>query len=145
MPIRSWPIRRRPRRRWPPDSGQATSSSAPVPTARDSCPASGYTTAWSFIPSPRFSKARGYKPTAVAVAIDCVAVYVNKDNPVEGLSLPQIDAVFSSTRKLNHEDVATWGQLGLTGEWANRNISMYGRNAASGTYAFFKEVSMGNG
>ncbi|MDR1611586.1 MAG: PstS family phosphate ABC transporter substrate-binding protein [Planctomycetota bacterium] len=92
-----------------------------------------------------FEKARGFKPTAVAVAIDCVAVYVNKDNPIKGLSLPQVDAVFSSTRKLNHADVTNWGQLGLTGEWANRNISMYGRNAASGTYAFFKEKSMGNG
>ncbi|MCD8352477.1 MAG: phosphate ABC transporter substrate-binding protein [Planctomycetaceae bacterium] len=92
-----------------------------------------------------FERARGFKPTAVAVAIDCVAVYVNKDNPIKGLSLPQIDAIFSSTRKFNHDDITTWGQLGLSGEWAARNISIYGRNAASGTYAFFKEVSMGNG
>ena len=92
-----------------------------------------------------FEKKRGFKPTAVAVAIDCVAVYVNRDNPVEGLSLPQVDAIFSSTRKLNHDGVSVWGQLGLGGEWADRSISMYGRNAASGTYAFFKEVAMGNG
>ena len=92
-----------------------------------------------------FEKKRGYKPTAIAVAVDCLAVYVNKDNPVEGLSLPQIDAIFSSTRKLNHPDVASWGQLGLAGEWAGRNISMYGRNAASGTYAFFKEEALGKG
>ncbi len=92
-----------------------------------------------------FEKKRGFKPTAIAVAIDCVAVYVNKDNPIKGLSLPEVDAIFSSTRKLNHADVSNWGQLGLTGEWVGRTISMYGRNAASGTYAFFKEVSMGNG
>jgi phosphate transport system substrate-binding protein len=92
-----------------------------------------------------FEKKRGYKPTAIAVAIDCVAVYVNKDNPIRGLSLPQVDAIFSSTRKLNHDDIATWSQLGLAGDLSGRNISIYGRNAASGTYAFFKEVSMGNG
>ncbi len=92
-----------------------------------------------------FERARGFKPTAIAVAIDCVAVYVNKDNPIEGLSLPQIDAIFSSTRKLHHDDITTWGQVGLAGEWAGRNISMYGRNAASGTYAFFKEISLAKG
>ena len=92
-----------------------------------------------------FEKKRGFKPTAIAVAIDCVAVYVNKDNPIQGMSLPQLDAVFSSTRKLNHSDIGTWGQLGLTGDWSARNISMYGRNAASGTYAFFKEEALGNG
>lgn len=92
-----------------------------------------------------FEKKRGYKPTAVAVAVDCLAVYVNKDNPVRGLSLPQIDAIFSSTRKSNHADVANWGQLGLSGEWTDRDISLYGRNAASGTYAFFKEEALGKG
>lgn len=92
-----------------------------------------------------FEKKRGFKPTPIAVAVDCVAVYVNKDNPVAGLSLPQLDAIFSSTRKMNHADIVTWGQAGLTGDWASKNISMYGRNSASGTYAFFKEVAMGNG
>ena len=92
-----------------------------------------------------FEKKRGFKPTAVAVAVDCLAVYVHKDNPVPGLSLPQIDAIFSSTRKLNHPEIAKWGQLGLSGEWTGRNISMYGRNAASGTYAFFKEEALGKG
>ncbi|MDR2392128.1 MAG: PstS family phosphate ABC transporter substrate-binding protein [Planctomycetota bacterium] len=90
-------------------------------------------------------KKRGFKPTAIAVAIDCVAVYVNKDNPIAGLSLPQVDAVFSSTRKLGRTEVVQWGQLGLGGEWGARNISIYGRNAASGTYAFFKEIALGNG
>jgi phosphate transport system substrate-binding protein len=92
-----------------------------------------------------FEKKRGFKPTAIAVAVDCVAVYVNKDNPVKGLTLSQIDGIFSSTRKLGHGDVASWGQLGLSGEWANRAISMYGRNAASGTYAFFKEEALDKG
>ncbi len=95
--------------------------------------------------SEDFEKARGFKPTPVAVAVDCLAVYVNKDNPVAGLSLPEIDAIFSSTRKLNHDNITKWGQLGLGGDWANLSISMYGRNAASGTYAFFKEEALGKG
>lgn len=92
-----------------------------------------------------FEKQRGFKPTPIAVAIDCIAVYVNKDNPVEGLSLPEVDAIFSSTRKLNHDDITRWGQLGLDADMANMTISMYGRNAASGTYAYFKEEALGKG
>ena len=93
-----------------------------------------------------FAKARGFTPTPVAVAIDCVAVYVNKDNPVQGLSLSQLDAVFSSTRKLKRAPVSKWGELGLSGGgWSDGNISLYGRNSASGTYTFFKEIALGNG
>ncbi|MDR1519743.1 MAG: phosphate ABC transporter substrate-binding protein PstS family protein [Planctomycetota bacterium] len=92
-----------------------------------------------------FERKRGFKPTAVAVAVDCVAVYVHKDNPVPGLTLPQTDAIFSSTRKLNHAAAVNWGDVGLTGAWANRALSVYGRNAASGTYAYFKEIALGNG
>lgn len=92
-----------------------------------------------------FEKQRGFKPTPIAVAIDCIAVYVNKDNPVEGLSLPEVDAIFSSTRKMNHDNISNWGQLGLYGDLGKMNISMYGRNAASGTYAYFKEEALGKG
>ncbi|GHV19239.1 phosphate-binding protein [Planctomycetales bacterium] len=86
-----------------------------------------------------FEKKNGFKPLAVAVAVDCVAIYVNKDNPLTGLSLAQADAIFSNTRKRETAEITNWGQLGLTGDWANRPISMYGRNSASGTYSFFKE------
>ena len=92
-----------------------------------------------------FERKRGFRPVPIAVAIDCLAVYVHKDNPVPGLSLVQLDGIFSSTRKSGHEDVSSWGQLGLDGEWVSRAISMYGRNAASGTYAFFKEEALGKG
>jgi phosphate transport system substrate-binding protein len=86
-----------------------------------------------------FEKKFGYKPRAVAVALDGLAVFVNKDNPIKSLTLQQVDAIFSSTRKRGGTPITTWGQLGLTGEWANRPISLYGRNSASGTYGFFKE------
>lgn len=93
-----------------------------------------------------FEDRHGYAPTEVPVAIDMVAVYVNKDNPVEGLSLPQVDAIFSATRSCGYDsDITTWGQVGLTGAWANRDITLYSRNAVSGTYGFFKEVALCGG
>ena len=94
----------------------------------------------------KFEAKYGYPPTGIRTALDGLAVYVNKDNPLKELTLEQVDAVFSKTRKLGYkEDITTWGQLGATGEWANKPISMYGRNSASGTYGYFKEVAMGKG
>lgn len=93
-----------------------------------------------------FEKKYGYKPTAIRTALDALAIYVNKDNPLKGLSLPQADAIFSKTRKGGYKaDVQTWDQLGLTGEWAKRPISLYGRNSASGTYGYFKEHALYKG
>lgn len=87
-----------------------------------------------------FEKKFGYKPTQLPTAVDMVGVFVHKDNPIEGLSLQQLDAIFSATRKRGYKsDIRTWGDLGLTGDWQNKPISLYGRNAASGTYTFFKE------
>ena len=93
-----------------------------------------------------FEKKYGYKPTGVRVAVDTIAVWVHKDNPIKGLTLEQVDAIFSKTRRGGHkEDIRTWGQLGLTGKWANKPISLYGRNSVSGTYGFFKEHVLKNG
>lgn len=92
-----------------------------------------------------FEKKYGYKPTQFRTAYDALAVYVNKDNPIQKLSLEQVDAVYSKTRKRGAPAATTWGQLGLTGEWASRPISIYGRNSASGTYGFFKEHVLRNG
>ncbi len=93
-----------------------------------------------------FEKKFGYKPTELRVAIDALAVYVNKDNPIKGLTLPQVDAIFSKTRRGGYKtDIARWGDLGLTGDWTNRGISLYGRNSASGTYGYFKEHALFKG
>ncbi len=93
-----------------------------------------------------FESKFGYKPTPVAVAIDALAVYVNKDNPVEQLSIAQVDAIFSATRKCGYsEDLSTWGQLGLSGNWASRPIQIYGRNSVSGTYGYFKKKALCKG
>jgi phosphate transport system substrate-binding protein len=94
----------------------------------------------------KFEKKYGYKPTKVAVAIDTLAVFVHKDNPLKEISVDEVDAVFSKTRKLGAKaDVKAWGQLGLQGAWAAKPISMYGRNSASGTYGYFKEHALGKG
>lgn len=93
-----------------------------------------------------FEKKYGYKPTPVPVAIDALAVYVNKDNPIKGLSIPQVDAIFSATRKCGAPaDITTWGQVGMTGEWASRTIALYGRNSVSGTYGYYKEKALCKG
>ena len=93
-----------------------------------------------------FEKKFGYKPTAIPVAIDALAVFVNKDNPIKGMSLEQVDAVFSSTRTCGGaKDVKRWGDLGLTGPWATRDVQMYGRNSVSGTYGYFKKVALCKG
>jgi phosphate transport system substrate-binding protein len=93
-----------------------------------------------------FEKKFGHRPTEIRVALDALAVYVNKDNPLESLTLPQVDAIFSKSRKGGHpKDIATWGELGLTGSWASRPISLYGRNSASGTYGYFKEHALYKG
>jgi len=94
----------------------------------------------------QFEKKFGYKPTRLRVAVDALAVFVNKDNPVKCLSFGQVDGVFSKSRRGGaQEDIATWGKLGLTGDWAGRPISLFGRNSASGTYGFFKEHVLKNG
>jgi phosphate transport system substrate-binding protein len=93
-----------------------------------------------------FESKFGYKPTQIRTSVDALAVFVNKDNPIKSLSLTQVDAILSKSRRRGgRKDLKTWGDLGLTGEWADKPISMYGRNSASGTYGFFKEVALKNG
>ena len=84
-------------------------------------------------------KSQGVKPLRISTAIDCLAVYVNKDNPVRGFTLSQLDCIFSKTRKSGFADISTWGQVGLKDPWASLPMSLYGRNSASGTYVYFKE------
>jgi len=93
-----------------------------------------------------FEKKFGYKPTAYRVAVDALAVYVNKDNPLDKLTLGQVDAIFSKTRACGAPSaIESWSQLGLSGMYATRRISLYGRNSASGTYGYFKEHALCNG
>lgn len=91
-----------------------------------------------------FEKKFGYKPTEIKVAIDALAVFVHKDNPIKGLTMQQVDGIFSSTRKSGGSDITSWDQVGLS-DWNGRAISLYGRNSASGTYGFFKDHALGKG
>ena len=93
-----------------------------------------------------FERKFGYKPSRARVAVDALAVFVNKDNPIKCLSLSQVDAIFSKTRKGGApKEITSWGELGLTGEWATKRMSVYGRNSASGTYGYFKEHALFKG
>ena len=93
-----------------------------------------------------FEKKYGYKPTAVPVAVDALAVFVHKDNPIKGMSMPMVDAVFSSTRKCGFEKEAKkWGDVGLSGAWVSRDLQLFGRNSVSGTYGYFKEHALCKG
>ena len=93
-----------------------------------------------------FEKKFGYKPGRIRVAVDALAVFTNKDNPLKCLSLPQVDAIFSKTRKGGmRSDIGTWGQVGLKSMWASKPVSVYGRNSASGTYGYFKKVTLYKG
>ena len=89
-----------------------------------------------------FEEKHGYKATPIRVAIDALAVYVHKDNPIEGLTIPQVDAIFSATRKCGYaEDITSWNQLGSD----LGNIQIYGRNSVSGTYGYFKKKALCKG
>jgi phosphate transport system substrate-binding protein len=93
-----------------------------------------------------FQKRYGYKPTRVRVAIDALAVFVHKDNPIEGLTIAEVDAVFSSNRKCGADkDVNRWGDLGLSGAWTGKDVQLYGRNSVSGTYGYFKKKALCKG
>ncbi len=93
-----------------------------------------------------FEKRHGYKPTAIPVAIDALAVFVHKDNPIKGLSISDVDAIFSSNRKCGSDaDIDRWGDLGLTGEWTAKDIQLFGRNSVSGTYGYFKKKALCKG
>ena len=92
-----------------------------------------------------FEDKHGYKPTAVPVAIDALAVMVNKDNPIKGLTIPQVDAIFSSTLNCGYaNDIETWGDAGVA-VWGSKSIQLYGRNSVSGTYGYFKENALCKG
>lgn len=90
-----------------------------------------------------FESRYGYKPTAVPVAIDALAIYVHKDNPLQGLTLEQVDAIFSAYRRCGaSESIESWAQLTNRQPWGRRDIQLFGRNSVSGTYGYFKEVAL---
>ena len=95
-----------------------------------------------------FVQSHGYPATPVVVGIDALAVYVHKDNPLRGLSLQQLDGIFSSNRNCSGgagEAIDNWGQLDLPSPWPRRSIQVFGRNSVSGTYGFFQSRALCGG
>jgi len=92
-----------------------------------------------------FERKHGYKPTPIGVAIDALAVFVNKDNPLKGLTIAQVDSIFSSTRKCGGRKAERWGDVGLSADWVSKPMQIYGRNSVSGTYGYFKEHALCKG
>lgn len=118
------------------------SSTAPVALIEGSAQLGPMSRAMKSEEIDEFEKKFGYKPLEVKVAVDALAVYTHKDNPIKGLTLQQVDSIFSSTFKAGGTAIKNWGQAGLDGEWAGKDISKYGRNSASGTYGFFKDEAL---
>jgi phosphate transport system substrate-binding protein len=122
------------------------SSQAPKAVIDDQATFGAMSRDWTQTELGDFKKAHGYDPLRIATCIDMLAIYVHKDNPITGLTLPQIDAIFSNTRKGGFkQDIKTWGDLGLTGEWATKPIVLYGRSEGSGTYKYFQEHALFKG
>lgn len=93
----------------------------------------------------RFEAKHKYEPTAYAVAVDALVLYVHKDNPIEGLTMDQLDGLFLKVPRHGGKPYAQWGQLDLTGDWAEAPINLYSPPATSGTYAFFREHLVNRG
>jgi len=122
------------------------SASAPPALAEGTCSFGPMSRDWKPSEIDAFKARHGYPPTVVPVAIDMLAVFVHRDNPLKSLSLQQVDAIFSKNRTGGAKaDIRTWGDLGLEGEWKDKPISLYGRNASSGTYGYFKEFALFKG
>lgn len=122
------------------------SASAPPALTEGTCTFGPMSRDWKPAEIDTFKEKHGYAPTAIPAAIDMLAVFVHKDNPLAGLSLQQVDAIFSKNRNGGaNAEIRTWGDLGLGGEWKDKPISLYGRNASSGTYGYFKEHALFKG
>ena len=93
-----------------------------------------------------FEKKYDYHPAAIPVAVDALAIYVNTDNPIQCLTLEQLDQIFSKTHLWSCGiNISTWGEAGLTGDWAMHPISLFGRNSASGTHDAFVDAVLRHG
>ncbi|WP_409310112.1 PstS family phosphate ABC transporter substrate-binding protein [Pectobacterium sp. B1J-3] len=124
----------------------AGSSSAPTSLASGAAQLGPMSRAMKASEIDAFVQHYGYPPLAVPVAMDALVVLVNQDNPLPGLNLSQLDAIFSMTQRCGSQrPIKSWRDLGLHGDWETRTILRYGRNSASGTYGFFKQRALCSG
>ena len=93
-----------------------------------------------------FSSRHGYEPLVFPIALDAVAIYVNAQNPIQGLTIDEVDAIFSTTRKRGlPREIGQWSQLGLEEGWVGQPIHLYGRDKSSGTHDFFIDTVLNGG
>ena len=113
-----------------------------------------------------FLEVHGHEPVQITVATggynaegrsNGLVIYVHQDNPIERLTIKQLDGIFGAERtggltgfkwtlsvgRGAERNIRTWGQLGLSGEWADKPIQTYG-HAPSGTARFFQLAVLGN-
>ena len=100
-----------------------------------------------------FEREKHYAPTGIQVATGSLDVnffdyahmiFVQRDNPIKGLTLAQLDAVFGAEHRRGPRNLRTWGDLGLTGEWADRRIQPYGWQVDVDFALFFRETVLEN-
>lgn len=90
-----------------------------------------------------FQEHHGYAPTVVTPCLERTAIYVNTANPIKGLTIAQLDAIFGTECKRGApEPCRTWGQLGLTGEWASVPVNVHGRTLDTGSQVFMQQAVM---
>jgi phosphate transport system substrate-binding protein len=92
-----------------------------------------------------FAGKYGYAPTEIKVAADALAIFVEKRNPVPGLTLKQLDEIFSRTQRRGGSPIHTWGEAGLTGEWADRPIVLYGYAPEDAAHQIFQQQVLEGG
>lgn len=122
------------------------SATAPPALAEGRCAVGPMSRAMEAEEEAKVEAALGAKPMRLLVAYDALAIWVNRANPIQRLTLEQLDAIFSATKKRGWElPMDTWGDLGLRGAWRKRGIQPFGRDPLSGTRAFFKEKVLQKG
>lgn len=88
-----------------------------------------------------FQQGFGHEPKVLTPCLERIAIYVHKDNPIRGLTLKQVDAIFSSSCKRGETaPIRTWGQLGFPGDWKNQPVIAIGRSTDTGSQLFFQEA-----
>ncbi|WP_334048514.1 PstS family phosphate ABC transporter substrate-binding protein [Alteromonas gracilis] len=93
-----------------------------------------------------FTRIHGYPPTVLKVAMDAIAIFVDRRNPLPGMTLEQVDAVFSETQFCGSaNEITNWSQLGVDDIAYRSPIRLYGRNSVSGTYGLFKVMALCDG
>lgn len=118
------------------------SGSAPPALATGSCELAPMSRKMKDDELAAFKAKKGYPPTEIGVALDALSVFVHKDNPIDVLTLDQLDAIFSKAHKRKSGELATWKAVDPKSPLGDKNINLYIRDKLSGTHVYFSDVVM---